>query len=57
MLPKSAIGKTINYCRNQWHTLIVYVEDGHLAIDNNRAERAVTPFVIDRKNWKTRVEN
>lgn len=49
--PKSAIGKAISYSRNQWHTLTVYVEDGHLAIDNNRAERAVKPFVIGRKNW------
>jgi len=49
--PKSAIGKAISYSRNQWHTLSVYVEDGHLAIDNNRAERAVKPFVIGRKNW------
>ena len=39
------------YSRIQWHTLTVYVEDGHLAIDNNRAERAVKPFVIGRKNW------
>ena len=27
------------------------MEDGHLNIDNNRAERAVKPFVIGRKNW------
>jgi len=49
--PKSAIGKAISYSLNQWNSLIVYVEDGHLAIDNNRAERAVKPFVIGRKNW------
>ncbi len=35
----------------QWPQLIRYVEDGRLAIDNNRAERAVKPFVIGRKNW------
>ena len=49
--PKSAIGKAISYSRNQWNSLIVYVENGHLAFDNNRAERAVKPFVIGRKNW------
>jgi len=49
--PKSAIGIAVNYSRNQWHTLTVYVEDGHLAIDNNHAERAVKPFVISHKNW------
>ncbi|MEI8602317.1 transposase [Shewanella sp. PP-Sp27a-2] len=28
-----------------------YVEDSRLNIDNNRAERAVKPFVIGHKNW------
>ena len=28
-----------------------YTENGDLSIDNNRAERAVKPFVIGRKNW------
>ena len=27
------------------------IDDGHLNIDNNRAERAIKPFVIGRKNW------
>lgn len=49
-LPKSALGKAIYYSLNQWEKLIRYVEDGHLSIDNNRAERAIKPFVIGRKN-------
>ena len=28
-----------------------YIDDGRLAIDNNRSERAIKPFVIGRKNW------
>ena len=36
---------------DQWHKLVRYVEDGNLAIDNNRSERAIKPFVIGRKNW------
>ncbi|MBF4426240.1 IS66 family transposase, partial [Vibrio anguillarum] len=35
----------------QWPKLIRYVEDGHLSIDNNRAERAIKSLVIGRKNW------
>jgi transposase len=31
--------------------LIRYLDDGQLNIDNNRAERAVKPFVIGRKAW------
>jgi hypothetical protein len=49
--PKSALGKALAYSLNQWPKLICYLEDGHLNIDNNRAERAVKPFVIGRKNW------
>ena len=49
--PKSALGMALVYCANQWTKLIRYVEDGRLSIDNNRAERAIKPFVIGRKNW------
>ncbi len=51
VVTKSALGKAIGYCQKQWPKLIRYVEDGNLNIDNNRAERAVKPFVIGRKNW------
>ena len=51
VVTKSALGKAISYCQYQWHKLIRYIEDGNLTIDNNRAERAVKPFVIGRKNW------
>ncbi|MCU7836733.1 MAG: transposase [gamma proteobacterium symbiont of Taylorina sp.] len=36
---------------NQWDYLVRYLEDGHLQIDNNAAERSIKPFVIGRKNW------
>ena len=49
--PKSAVGKAIAYSLRQWPKLIRYTENGYLSIDNNRAERAVKPFVIGRKNW------
>jgi len=49
--PKSALGKALAYSLNQWPKLIRYLEDGQLNIDNNRAERAIKPFVIGRKNW------
>lgn len=49
--PKSAVGKAIAYNLGQWEKLERYLEDGHLRIDNNRAERAIKPFVIGRKNW------
>lgn len=51
VLPKSALGQAIKYCRNQWDRLVAFLEDGHLEIDNNLAERSIKPFVIGRKNW------
>jgi transposase len=49
--PKSKLGEAITYWCNQEHKLITYLKDGRINIDNNRAERAVKPFVIGRKNW------
>lgn len=49
--PQSATGKALNYLHNEWHKLIGYLKDGRLEIDNNRAENAIRPFVIGRKNW------
>ncbi len=51
VLPKSTLGKAIAYCKNQWNKLEGFLLDGRLEISNNRAERAIKPFVIGRKNW------
>lgn len=51
ILPKSALGKAIKYCRNQWDSLEAFIQDGRLELDNNRAERSMKAFVIGRKNW------
>jgi len=51
VLPKSALGKAIAYCKNQWNKLEAFLLDGRLELSNNRGERAIKPFVIGRKNW------
>lgn len=51
VLSKTKLGEAITYLNNQWHKLICYLENGQLNIDNNRAERAIKPFVIGRKAW------
>ena len=50
-LPKSKLGEAVKYCINQWDKLINFMLDGHIAVDNNLAERAIKPFVIGRKNY------
>ena len=49
--PKSALGKALTYLKEQWPYLCNYLKDGRLEISNNRAERSIKPFVIDRKNF------
>jgi transposase len=49
--PQSLTGKALTYLDNQWPYLTAYLEHGAAAIDNNKAERAIRPFVIGRKNW------
>ena len=50
-LPKSAFGKAVNYCLNQWSKLEAFMQDGRLEISSNRGERSVKPVVIGRKNF------
>jgi transposase len=50
-LADNAFGKAVSYTLNQWKYLEHYLLDGRLEISNNRAERSVKPFVIDRKNF------
>ena len=49
--PKSALGKALHYLKEQWPYLTNYLKDGRLEMSNNRAERSIKPFVIDRKNF------
>ena len=49
--PKSALGKAFTYLKEQWTYLTNYLKDGRLELSNNRAERSIKPFVIDRKNF------
>jgi transposase len=52
MLPKSALGKAVNYAHNQWAALRRYTTDGRLTIDNNVSERTLRLQAIGRNNWK-----
>lgn len=51
VLPKSAIGKAIDYTLSLWSRLIRYVDDGRFEIDNNLVENSIRPIAIGRKNY------
>ncbi len=51
VLPKSPLAEAVRYLTNQWEALQRFVEDGRLAIDNNRAENQLRVVALGRKNW------
>jgi len=51
VLPKSPLGDALRYLGNQWAALQRFVDDGRVAIDNNRAEGQLRVVAVGRKNW------
>ncbi len=49
--PKGLLGKAIGYTLNNWKSLLVYIEEGYIPIDNNATENKIRPFAVGRKNW------
>ena len=49
--PETLIGKAVSYTLGQWSKIIKYLDNWILTPDNNKAENAIRPFVIGRKNW------
>ena len=50
-LPKSQIGKAMDYAADRWDPLTEYLKDGKLKIDNNGIENAIRPVALGRKNY------
>ena len=48
---KSPLAQAIRYALGRIPKARPYLENGHLELDNNTAERAVKPVAIGRKNW------
>ena len=48
---KSDVTVAIHYALGRWTQLLRYVDDGHLEIDNNAAERALRAVALGRKNY------
>jgi hypothetical protein len=51
LTPKSDLAQAVNYLRNHWSELRVYLADGLLPIDNNEVEQLMKQVAIGRKNW------
>lgn len=48
---KSPLAHAIRFALGRMPKARPYLENGHLELDNNTAERAVKPVAIGRKNW------
>lgn len=48
---KGKLAKAVRYALNEKKYLYTLLEDGNIPIDNNRAENAIRPFAVGRKNW------
>ena len=51
VLPKSPIGIAFDYCLERWDSLLNYLKDGYLLMDNNLIENAIRPLALGRKNY------
>ena len=50
-LPKSLMGRAIDYALNHQTELSVFIDNGKVEIDNNLVENAIRPTAIGKKNW------
>ena len=50
-LPKSQMGRAVDYALTLWTGLGVYLHDGRVEIDNNLVENAIRPTAVGKKNW------
>jgi transposase len=48
---KSETTVAIRYALSRWDALTHYIEDGHIEIDNNAAERSLRGVALGRKNY------
>lgn len=51
VLPKSKLGKAIQYTLNQWPYLIAYLNHGMAEIDTNYVENKIREIALGKKNW------
>jgi transposase len=49
--PKSPVGKACLYALGQWEALLVYLDHGHVEIDDNSVENAIRPCALGKKNY------
>ena len=49
--PKNKMGRAVRYALNNWDTLMMFLENPKLQLDNNLAERELRIIALGRKNF------
>jgi hypothetical protein len=49
--PSSSLGVAVAYNLNNFKEMTTFLQDGHIPVENNLAERGIKTFVIGRKNF------
>lgn len=49
--PSGLLGKAVTYAFKLKDSLLQFLADGNITLDNNLVENAIRPFVVGRKNW------
>ena len=49
--PQGPLGKAITYAKNNWESLILFLDDPKLSLDNNVSERNLRLIALGRKNF------
>jgi len=50
--PKSPMGKAVRYALNQWDTLVKFLDDPKIRLDNNVSESALRIVALGRDNFR-----
>ena len=48
---KGKLSDAVRYALHEKPHLYTFLENGDVPLDNNRAENAIRPFAVGRKNW------
>jgi transposase len=51
VLPKSPLGRAIDYALRLWPKLLTFLTHGEVEIDTNLTENAIRPTAVGKKNW------
>ena len=47
---KTKLAEAIRYALSRWTGLTLFLDNGHIELDNNTVERAIRPLTLNRKN-------